>query len=140
MTIDIIAIIAILVPLITALLTWLSARKTTDVDLIKSDRVVAVEALQKAGELAVQVAEKQAEDWEQCVDNLTKAREENAQLKILIVDFKMRLKARAMKIRAILNRHTTLRKEIEFDCPGYDTVQGMLEEVAKEIDEEAKSF
>lgn len=140
LTIDIVAIIAVLAPIIAGIFTYLQSRKSSDADVLKSDRVVAVEALQKAGDLAVAVAAKQAEEWEECRELLAKSQAENATLNVAIVDFKMRLKARAAKIRNIINQHDYFKAQIKEQCPGYEIVQGMLIKVAEEIEQEAKDI
>lgn len=140
LTIDIVAIIAVLAPIIAGIFTYLQSRKNTDADVLKSDRVVAVEALQKAGDLAVAVATKQAEEWEECRELLAKSQAENDSLKIAIIDFKLRLKARAGKIRNIINQHDYFKAQIKEQCPGYEVIQGLLVKVAEEIEEEARDI
>ena len=134
----IIAIIAVLAPIVTGILTWMSARKNVSADVLKSDRVIAVEALEKAGDLAVQVASKSTEQLDECRDDLMKLQDETAALKISIVDFKIRLRQRAGKIRNIVSRHEYFQKELTAVCPGYEVIQGLLLDVVNEIEAEAK--
>jgi len=136
----ILGLLGVLAPIIVALATWYTIRNGKEqikVEKLKSTGTLSVEMLEKAGDLAFEIAKKSREDYVDCQERLDKAEKENVELTLARTGLVVRRKLRMAKLRELITDHNKMASDFnQEDCPGIDIMNQRIAAIISEMEKE----
>lgn len=132
------AIATILATFGTAIATFVAVRnqvKTTNIDTMKTDKMLTVEVAERVNAMSLSFAEKLEEQLTDC-----RTRTEALESKLGVVaeeatEIKLRLKFLITQLKTVVERHG---QYCNSDCSGFEEINHMLEKIIDELESSEK--
>jgi len=136
----VLALLGVLAPILVALGTWYSVRngkEQTKQEKLKADSTLRIETLEKASGLAMTMAEKAQDNYDDCEEELEKVKRENDSLVLTRTTLIVNRRIRMAKLRDLITKHNSIAaKYNQEDCPGLQIINEHIGNIISEMEKE----